>query len=151
MLNLRWSSQVNQGLPGGSVVKNLPANAEMYIKPWARKIPWRRKWQSPSSILYGKMQWTEEPGMLHSVDVTEIQKQLSNWVCTVKWIQILKLYRLSEMFYLLFRNWKASKASFTYYCHRLPIFFFFGQLSWCLIFLVASLLILLLVTFLPRI
>ena len=61
------------------------------IEPWIRKIPWRRKWQSPSSILYGKMQWTEEPGMLHSVDVAEIQKQLSNWVFTVKWMQILKL------------------------------------------------------------
>ena len=61
------------------------------MEPWVRKIPWRRKWQSPSSILDGKMQWTEEPGMPQSVGVTEIQKQLSNWVCTVKWMQILKL------------------------------------------------------------
>ena len=31
------------GFPGGSVVKNPPANAE--DTAWVRKIPWRRKWQ----------------------------------------------------------------------------------------------------------
>ena len=30
----------NLGFPGGSVVKNMPANAED-----VEKIPWRRKWQ----------------------------------------------------------------------------------------------------------
>ena len=29
--------------PGGSVVKNLPANSSSV--PWVGKIPWRRKWQ----------------------------------------------------------------------------------------------------------
>ena len=35
--------------PGGTVVKNPPANAgdekDMDLIPWVRKIPWRRKWQ----------------------------------------------------------------------------------------------------------
>ena len=35
-------------LPGGSVVKNLPAN------PWVKKLPWRRKWQPTALFLPGK-------------------------------------------------------------------------------------------------
>ena len=42
-----------------------------YIDPWARKIPWRRKWQPTlvgyqeySSILAWQIPWTEEPGGL---------------------------------------------------------------------------------------
>ena len=31
------------GFPSGSVVKNLPANADVAGDPWVRKIPWRRK------------------------------------------------------------------------------------------------------------
>ena len=32
--------------PGGSVVKNPPANAgDVCFNPWVGKIPWRRKWQ----------------------------------------------------------------------------------------------------------
>ena len=38
------------GFPGGSVVKNLPANAEdKGFDLWVRKILWRKKWQ-PSPI-----------------------------------------------------------------------------------------------------
>ena len=36
-----------QGFPGGSVVKNPPANAD-------GKIPWRRKWQPPPGFLSGE-------------------------------------------------------------------------------------------------
>ena len=37
------------GFPGGTVVKNLPANAgdtgdTSSISEWMGKIPWRRKW-----------------------------------------------------------------------------------------------------------
>ena len=35
--------------------------------PWARKIPWRRKWQTPSTILAWKTPWTEAPGRLQSM------------------------------------------------------------------------------------
>jgi len=38
--------------PGGSVVKNLPANAgdsKDRFHPWVGKSPWRRKWQ-PSPV-----------------------------------------------------------------------------------------------------
>ena len=46
------------GLPGGSVVKNLPANARRCRRhefdPWVRKIPWRKKWQLTPVFLSGK-------------------------------------------------------------------------------------------------
>ena len=45
------------GLPGGSAVKNLPANAGNTgpgFNPWVGKIPWSRKWQSVLVFLPGK-------------------------------------------------------------------------------------------------
>ena len=44
------------GFPGGSVVKNPPANAgnERGFIPWVRKTPWRRKWQPTPVFLPGK-------------------------------------------------------------------------------------------------
>ena len=44
-------------LPGGSVVKNLPANAgdrRHGFDPWVGKIPWRREWQPTPVVLPGK-------------------------------------------------------------------------------------------------
>ena len=43
------------GFPGGSVVKNLPANAgDASSNPWVGKIPWRRKWQPTPIFLPGE-------------------------------------------------------------------------------------------------
>ena len=46
------------GFLGGSVVKNLPANARRHRRyrfdPWVRKIPRRRKWQPTPVFLPGK-------------------------------------------------------------------------------------------------
>ena len=45
------------GFPGGSVVKNPPANASFRgrgFSPWAGKIPWSRKWQPAPVCLPGK-------------------------------------------------------------------------------------------------
>ena len=45
----------NEGFPGGSVVKNPPANAKHPgFSPWAGKIPWRRKWQPTPVFLPGE-------------------------------------------------------------------------------------------------
>ena len=50
------------GFPGGSVAKNLSANAgEAGSHPWVGKIPWRRKWQptvATHSILAWRIPWT---------------------------------------------------------------------------------------------
>ena len=45
------------GLPGGSMVKNLPANAgdtSCRFNPWFRKIPWSRKWKPTLVFLPGQ-------------------------------------------------------------------------------------------------
>ena len=45
------------GFPGGSVLKNPPANAGDvgdWVEPWVGKIPWRRRWQLTSVFLPGK-------------------------------------------------------------------------------------------------
>ena len=43
-LALCISQQLVPGLPGGSVVKNPPANSKTHgFDPWVGKMPWRRK------------------------------------------------------------------------------------------------------------
>ena len=45
------------GLPGGPVVKNLPAKQQMRVQgfdPWVGKIPWRRKWRPTPVFFPGK-------------------------------------------------------------------------------------------------
>ena len=73
-----------KGLPGGSVVKDLPAN--IGNGPWVRKIPWRRKWQPNSSILTWKIPWMEEPDRLqymglHRIGHDSATKQQTATVC----------------------------------------------------------------------
>ena len=51
------SSSTEHGFPGGSVVKNLPANAvdaRDGFDPWVGKIPWRKEWKLTSVSLPGK-------------------------------------------------------------------------------------------------
>ena len=45
-----------EGLPGGSVIRDPPANAGDAFDPWSRTrmIPWRRKWQPAPMFLPGK-------------------------------------------------------------------------------------------------
>ena len=42
------------GLPGSSVVKNLPVKQEMRVLSLGKEIPWRTKWQPTSVFLLGK-------------------------------------------------------------------------------------------------
>ena len=55
------------GLPGGSVVKNLPANVgtqEMPVQSLGQEDPLEEEMATHSSILAWKIPWTEEPGRL---------------------------------------------------------------------------------------
>ena len=49
-----FSLRDNWGFPGGSEIKNPPANTGERFCPWIRKIPWRRKWQPTPVFLPGK-------------------------------------------------------------------------------------------------
>ena len=47
------------GFPGGSVIKNPPAEQETFYPwvgniPWVGKIPWHRKWQPTPIFLPGE-------------------------------------------------------------------------------------------------
>ena len=62
--------------PGGSVVKNLPANAgdsgDMGSYCWVEKIPWRRKWQPAPVFLPGEIPQTEPGGLRPSTQAQNI-------------------------------------------------------------------------------
>ena len=53
------------------MVKNPPANGRPGFDPWVRKIPWRRAWLLIPVFLLGESPWTEEPGRLQSMGLTE--------------------------------------------------------------------------------
>jgi len=45
---------------------------------WVEKIPWRRKWQSTSSILAWEIPWAEEPGGLQSMGSLKSRHDLAS-------------------------------------------------------------------------
>ena len=52
------------GFPGGSVVKNLAAKQEMWIRPLGWENPLEKEMATHSSVLAWRILWTEEPGRL---------------------------------------------------------------------------------------
>ena len=68
------------GFPGGSGGKGSTCNAgdcRPGFNPWVGKIP-QEGVATHSSIFAWRIQWTEEPGGLQSMGVTESQTRLSN-------------------------------------------------------------------------
>ena len=53
-----------KGFPGGSVVKNLPAVQEMRVRSLGWEDSLEKMMATYSSILAGRIPWTEEPGGL---------------------------------------------------------------------------------------
>ena len=58
-----------QGFPGGSVVKNLPAQQEIQILSLGQEDPLEEGMATNSSILAWEIPWTEEPGGLQSIEL----------------------------------------------------------------------------------
>ena len=56
-----WSAML-QCFPGGSVVKDLPANAGDQVRSLGWEDPLEKEMATPSSILAWEIPWTEEPG-----------------------------------------------------------------------------------------
>ena len=52
----------NTGFPGGSVVKNLPAVQETWVRSLGWEDPLEKEMATHSSILPWRISWTEEPG-----------------------------------------------------------------------------------------
>ena len=53
-----------RGFPGGSVVKNLPAKQETWVRFLGWEDPLEKGMATQSSILAWEISWTEEPGGL---------------------------------------------------------------------------------------
>ena len=53
-----------RGFPGGSVVKNLPAKQETWVRFLGWEDPLEKGMATHSSILAWEISWTEEPGGL---------------------------------------------------------------------------------------
>ena len=57
--------------------KNLSASGGNLMRcefdPWVRKIPWRKKWQTPPVSLPEECLWTEEPVGLQSMGSQSIK------------------------------------------------------------------------------
>ena len=66
------------GFPGGSVVKNPPANAETWVRSLGQEDPLEKKTATHSSILAWKTPRTEEPGGLQSMGSQKNWTQLNN-------------------------------------------------------------------------
>ena len=68
-----------KGFPGGSVIKNLPAQQEMGVQSLGQEEPLEKEMAAHSSILAWEIPWIEEPGRLHAVHgVTESQTRLND-------------------------------------------------------------------------
>ena len=66
-MEVGWALVQWLGFPGGSVVRNLPAKQET----WVRSLGWgdllEKEMETHSSILAWKIPWTEEPRRLQSM------------------------------------------------------------------------------------
>ena len=74
------------GFPGGSVVKNLPANAGNTVRSLGQKDHLEKEMATHSSILAWEIPWTEKPGGLQSVGSQRVRHDLA----TRQKIHILK-------------------------------------------------------------
>ena len=67
------------GFPGGSMVKNLLANAgDSSSIPVSGRCPGEGKWQPTPVILAWEIPWLEEPGGLQSMGLQKSWTRLSN-------------------------------------------------------------------------
>ena len=69
-----------QTIPSGSVVKNLPAMAELQVQSLGQEDPWEESMETHFIILAWRIPWTEEPGGLqfHCVAVGHDRRNLAS-------------------------------------------------------------------------
>ena len=66
-INFYFVLSTSVGFPGGSVVKNLPAMQDTWVRSLGQEYPLQKKMVTHSGILAWKIPWTEEPSRLHGV------------------------------------------------------------------------------------
>ena len=73
MDNLGSYWKKNWGFPGGSVVRNLPANA---VQSLGWEDPLEKEMTTCSSILAWETPWSEKPGRLQSMGLQRVRNDL---------------------------------------------------------------------------
>ena len=68
--------------PGGSVVKNLPAEKERQVQSLGWEDPLEKEMATRSSILAWEISWTEEPDELQPTGSQKSLTRLSDWTTT---------------------------------------------------------------------
>ena len=63
--------------PGGSVVKNLPAMQEMWVRSLSQKDSLEKEMATYSSILAWEISWAKEPGGLQSTGLQKFEHDLT--------------------------------------------------------------------------
>ena len=66
------------GFPGGSVVKNPPADQEPWVPSLGWEDPLEKEMATHSSILAWRIPWAEEPGRLQSTGSQKSWTRLSS-------------------------------------------------------------------------
>ena len=69
---------MTKDFPGGSVVKNLPANAGNTVRSLGQKDHLEKEMATHSSILAWEIPWTEKPGGLESMGSQKVRHDLTN-------------------------------------------------------------------------
>ena len=67
-----------RGLPGCSMLKNLPAKQEMWVRSLGQEDPLEKEMATHSNILAWEMPWTEKPGGLQSMGSPKSQTWLND-------------------------------------------------------------------------
>ena len=60
--------------PVAQIVKNLPAMQEAQVQSVGWDYPWEEGMATHSSILVGRILWTEEPGRLQSMESQRVRQ-----------------------------------------------------------------------------
>ena len=71
------------GFPDGSLVKNLPAKQETWVRALGQEDPLEEEMATHSNMLAWRIPWTEEPGGLQSTGKQE------SWIWLRDWTEIL--------------------------------------------------------------
>ena len=82
------------GLPGGSVIKNLPMMQETQVQSLGQEDPLEESMARHSSILAWRIPWTEEPGGLQSIGSQRVGHNWSNLPCTHAYSQLFMVHNV---------------------------------------------------------
>ena len=98
-LNQQLSSQfAKYMIPGGLVVKNMPAVQETWVQSLGGKDPLEQEMATHSSILAWRIPWNEQPGRVQSIESQKSQTLLSDCAQMIQLSSFTSEVLFSKMF-----------------------------------------------------